>query len=63
MANRTIDIPQRYYVEDSLFPTDNMLEIPQLRVDMQPKSCAIPFVLFGEQRRSFQMRGQGTLCF
>ena len=63
MANRAIDIPQRYYVEDSLFPTDNMLEIPQLRLDMQPKSCAIPFVLFGEARRSFQMRGQGTLCF
>ena len=56
-------IPQRYYVEDSLFPTDNELEVPILRLDRQPKSCAIPFVLFGEARRSFNMGGTGTLCF
>ena len=53
----------RYEIQDSLFPTDNELEIPTLRLDMQPKSCAIPFVLFGEQRRSFKMGGTGTLCF
>lgn len=60
---QTETIPQRFYVEDSLFPTDNDLEIPTLKLDMQPKSVAIPFVLFGETRRSFKMQGQGTLCF
>ena len=53
----------RYEIQDSLFPADNDLEIPALRIDMQPKTCAIPFVLFGEARRSFKMGGNGTLCF
>ena len=56
-------IPQKYYFQDSLFPSNNDLEIPTLRLDMQPKSCAIPFVLWGEQRRSFKMNNAGTLCF
>ena len=51
------------YVPDCLFPTDNDLEIPTLRLDVQPKFCEIPFVCFGEQKRTFQMNGQGTLHF
>ncbi len=50
-------------VPDCLFPTDNALEIPTLRLDMQPKFCDIPFVLYGEQKRTFQMGGCGTLHF
>lgn len=48
---------------DSLFPSDNELEIPTLRLDMQPTSVEIPFVCFGEQKRTFQMNGRGTLHF
>mgnify|MGYP002857165539 CR=1 FL=1 len=51
------------YVPDCIFPCDNEFEIPSLRLDMQPKYCEIPFVLFGEQARTFQMNGQGTLHF
>lgn len=48
---------------DSLFPSDNELEIPTLRLDMQPTSVEIPFVCFGEQKRTYQMSGRGTLHF
>ena len=51
------------YVPDSLFPSDNLFEIPTLREDMQAKSCDLPFVAFGEQKRTFQMNGCGTLHF
>lgn len=51
------------FVPDCLFQTDNDLEIPTLRIDMQPKFVDIPFVCFGEQKRTFQMNGQGTLHF
>jgi len=50
-------------VEDSLFPTDNELEVPTLRLDMQAKAVSLPFVCFGEQKRTFQMNGAGTLHF
>jgi len=50
-------------IPDCLFPTDNDLEIPTLRIDMQAQFCGIPFVCFGEQKRTFQMNGQGTLHF
>lgn len=46
-----------------LLPSDNEFEIPQLRMDMQPEFVDIPFVCFGEQKRTFQMNGQGTLHF
>lgn len=49
--------------EDCLFPTDNALEIPILRLDMQAKVVSLPFVCFGEQKRTFQMNGAGTLHF
>lgn len=51
------------YVPDCLFPTDNELEIPTLRLDVQPKVCDIPFLCFGEQKRTFNMLGNGTLHF
>lgn len=50
-------------IPDCLFPTDNELEIPSLRLDMQPKFCDIPFVCFGEQKRTYNMHGTGTLHF
>jgi hypothetical protein len=40
-----------------------MAEIPTLRLDMQAQQCDIPFVCFGEQKRTFQMNGTGTLHF
>lgn len=49
--------------QDCLFPTDNDLEIPSLRLDMQPKVCSIPFRCFGEQKRTLDMEGCGTLHF
>lgn len=46
-----------------LFPTDNDLEIPTLELDMQASSCNIPFLCFGEQKRTFDLRSQGSLHF
>lgn len=51
------------FIPDSILPTDNELEIPCLRLDMQPKYCDIPFVCFGEQKRTYEMNNQGTLHF
>lgn len=51
------------FVPDCLFPSDNDAEVPTLRLDRQPRFCDIPFVCFGEQKRTFQMEGQGTLHF
>lgn len=50
-------------IPDSLFPTDNSLEIPTLRIDMQAQTCDIPFLCFGEQKRTYPMGGKGTLHF
>lgn len=51
------------YIPDSLFPTDNDFEVPSLRLDMAANTCEIPFVCFGEQKRTFKMNGTGTLHF
>lgn len=51
------------YIPDSLFPTDNDFEVPSLRLDMAATTCEIPFVCFGEQKRTFKMYGTGTLHF
>lgn len=51
------------YIPDSLFPADNELEIPTLMLERQPRFAEIPFVRFGEQKRTFQMNGRGTLHF
>lgn len=49
------------YIPDCLFPTDNPLEIPCLLSDVQPKYIEIPFYCFGEQARTTNMNGRGTL--
>lgn len=51
------------YIPDSLFPTDNDFEVSSLRLDMAASTCEIPFVCFGEQKRTFKMNGTGTLHF
>lgn len=48
---------------DALFPSDNDLEIPTLRFDMQATACEIPFLAFGEQKRTYDMNYSGTLHF
>lgn len=50
-------------IPDMLFPTDNELEIPTLDINMQARECQIPFLCFGEQKRTYNMNGQGTLHF
>ena len=49
--------------KDTLFPTDNDLEIPLLDANVQPNVVEIPFVCFGEQKRTYNMYGKGTLHF
>lgn len=61
--NKEVVMEQDLFVPDCIFPSDNDFEIPTLRLDVQPKFCEIPFVLFGEQKRTFQMGGRGTLHF
>lgn len=51
------------FVPDCIFPTDNDAEVTLLRLDMQPKFCDIPFLCFGEQKRTYDMNGCGTLHF
>lgn len=50
-------------VPDCLFESDNDLEVPTLRLDVQPSVCEIPFLCFGEQKRTLNMNGRGTLHF
>ena len=50
-------------IPDMLFPTDNELEIPTLDINMQARECQIPFLCFGEQKRTYNMNGQETLHF
>lgn len=54
---------QKEYIPDCLFPSDNQMEIPTLRLDVQPKYAEIPFLCFGEQKRTKDMKGQGVLHF
>lgn len=54
---------QQQNIPDQLFPSDNVLEVPNLRLDMQADVCSIPFVCFGEQKRTLNMQSQGTLHF
>lgn len=51
------------FVADAFYESSNELEIPDLKIEMQAKVCDRPFVLWGEQRRTFQMNGQGVLHF
>lgn len=50
-------------IPDMLFPTDNEFEIPTLDINMQADSCQIPFLCFGEQKRTYNLGGTGTLHF
>lgn len=50
-------------IPDMLFPSDNELEIPTLDINMQAECCQIPFLCFGEQKRTYNMNGAGTLHF
>lgn len=54
---------EEHLIPDCVFPCDNNLEIPTLRIDVQPSFAEIPFVCFGEQKRTYDMRAQGTLHF
>lgn len=51
------------FIPDSLFPTDNDFGVPSLRLDMAASTCEIPFVCYGEQKRTYKMNGCGTLHF
>ncbi|MFG6426011.1 MAG: DUF4417 domain-containing protein [Muribaculaceae bacterium] len=51
------------YIPDCLFPTDNQMEIPTLRLDVQPRLVEIPAYCFGEQKRTTNMYGHGILHF
>ncbi len=59
------DVPEKIIDvnADCLLPSDNLLEIPSLRLDVQPSSVGIPFLCFGEQKRSKDMHGRGVLHF
>lgn len=48
---------------DSMLPSDNIFNIPSLRMDRQPLCCTRPFFRFGEMRRTPENAGKGTLCF
>lgn len=50
-------------VADQLFATDNDLEVPALDMAMQATECQIPFLCFGEQRRTYNLNDEGTLHF
>lgn len=52
-----------FTVADQLFPTDNDFEIPTLDINMQAHEAQIPFLCFGEQKRTFNLNGKGTLHF
>lgn len=56
-------IQQDLFVADNYYETSNELEIPDLQFDMQAQSCQRPFLLWGEQKRTFKMDGQGVLHF
>lgn len=51
------------YIPDMIFPSDNILEIPSLLLNVQPRSIERPWVCFGEQKRTFNMYDNGTLHF
>ena len=56
---------QQFYesIPDILYPSDNDLEVPTLDITMQAKHCSIPALCYGEQKRTYQMQGTGTLHF
>lgn len=59
------NLPEICSVPDCVYPSDNHWEIPTLDIEMQGDitKVEIPFVCFGEQKRTFKMNGNGTLHF
>ena len=51
------------FIPDTLFPTDNDWEIPVLDDTMQAQEVAIPCQKWGEQARTLDLRGNGTIHF
>lgn len=51
------------WIPDTLFSTDNDWGIPVLDIEMQAREVAIPFLKYGEQGRSVNMHGNGTVHF
>lgn len=51
------------FIPDCIFPSDNNMEVPTLRLDRQPEVVETPFVSFGEQRRTYDMDHHGVLHF
>lgn len=50
-------------IPDTLFPTDNDAEIPTLRLDMQAQEITNPFLCWGEQKRTTNLLGLGSMHF
>lgn len=50
-------------IPDTLFPSDNDAEIPILRLDMQMEEVSMPFLCWGEQKRTTNLLGLGSLHF
>ena len=63
MEQNQLQLPEQNLFVDAYLETSNLLEIPDLRLDMQPKFCERPFVLWGEQKRTMKMYGHGVLHF
>ena len=51
------------FIPDCIFSSGNDWEIPDLDPTMQATEAAIPFISFGEQKRTYNMMGNGTLHF
>lgn len=50
-------------IPETLFPTDNDAEVPVLRLDMQAKEITNPFLCWGEQKRTTNLLGLGSMHF
>lgn len=50
-------------IPDTLFPSDNDAEVPNLRLDMQAQELSIPFLCWGEQKRTTNLLGLGSMHF
>lgn len=51
------------YICDQLFSSSNDWEVPDLQLDMQAREVLIPWLCFGEQARTYDLMGNGTLHF
>lgn len=51
------------WIPDTLFSSSNDWEIPDLDPYMQAQEVAIPFLKYGEQARTLDMKGNGTVHF